>query len=64
MPVHKPIERCACGGPVESLLKPLIVQGKVVRDLPLPRTIREYVLEQLRRVELPLSRGGAVRGDY
>jgi nicotinate phosphoribosyltransferase len=63
-PVHKPIERCACGAPVESLLKPLIVQGEVARDLPRPPTVREHVLEQLRRVELPLSRGGAVRGDY
>ncbi|MBI4240916.1 MAG: nicotinate phosphoribosyltransferase [Candidatus Rokubacteria bacterium] len=64
VPVHKPLERCACGGSVEGLLKPLIVGGKLARDVPPPRTIREYVLEQLRHVELPPSRPGASRGDY
>src|SRR5262249_37295658 len=35
----------ADGRPAEALLKPLIVDGKVVRDLPPPRTLREHVLE-------------------
>jgi nicotinate phosphoribosyltransferase len=64
VPAHKPLDRCRCGGAVEALLKPLIVQGKLVRDLPPPRTIRESVLEQLRHVELPPARPGARRGDY
>jgi nicotinate phosphoribosyltransferase len=64
VPAHKPVQRCACGGDVEPLLKPLIVQGKLVRDLPPPRTIREYVLEQLGRVELLPARPGAHHADY
>lgn len=64
VPAHKPTERCVCGGQVEPLLKPLLAQGRLVRDLPPPRTIREYVLEQLRRVELAVSPPGARRGDY
>ncbi len=64
VPAHRQIERCACGGLLEALLKPLIVRGKPVRDLPPPRTIRDYVLEQLRGEELSPSRGVAVRRDY
>ena len=64
VPAHRPVERCHCAGAVEPLLKPLLAGGKVARDLPPPRTIREYVLEQLRRAELPPVRGGAQRGDY
>ncbi len=64
VPAHKPVPRCACGGAVEPLLKPLIVQGRIVRDLPPPRTIRDYVLDQLRRVELSPPRAGAHRADY
>ncbi|MBI4610617.1 MAG: nicotinate phosphoribosyltransferase [Candidatus Rokubacteria bacterium] len=64
VPVHKPVERCRCGGAVEALLKPLLAQGRLIRDLPPPRTIREYVLEQLRQVELLPSRLGARRSDY
>jgi nicotinate phosphoribosyltransferase len=48
VPAHRPRARCACGGEYESLLKPLIQQGRLVRDLPPPRTLRDYVLEQLR----------------
>jgi nicotinate phosphoribosyltransferase len=46
---------CACGSTPstwESLLKPLIVHGTVARDLPPPRTIREFVLDQLAHVPL------------
>ncbi|MFQ5827562.1 MAG: nicotinate phosphoribosyltransferase [Candidatus Methylomirabilia bacterium] len=65
VPAHKPVERCECGGLVEPLIKPLMRQGKVVRDLPPPRTIREHVLEQLRRVELrPPRVGERHRADY
>ncbi len=64
VPAHKPFSRCECGGPVEALLKPLITGGKLVRDLPPPRTIREHVLEQLGRVELTADRREGLRGDY
>lgn len=63
-PAHKPQQHCRCGGVLEPLLKPLITQGSLARDLPPPRTIREYVLEQLRRVELRLSDAEGSRGDY
>lgn len=64
VPAHKPLARCACGGAVEPLLKPLLAQGRLARDLPPPRTIREYVLEQLHSVELQPARAGALRVDY
>src|SRR5262252_9215291 len=43
---------CGCGGGWEPLLKPLLRGGRVVRDLPPPRTIRDHVLEQLTHVAL------------
>ena len=64
VPAHKPLRRCDCGGDVEALLKPLITGGKLVRSLPPPRTIREYVLEQLSRVELAVDPGLGPRRDY
>lgn len=39
---------CVCGGGMKDLLKPLIRQGEVVRNLPSPQNIRQYVLEQLK----------------
>lgn len=44
--------KCKCGGSYQSMLKPLISQGKVARDLPPPARIREYVLEQMKGYEL------------
>src|SRR5882724_11312042 len=44
------------GRPAEALLKPLIGRGKIVRDLPPPRTLREYVLEQMSRIDLAQAR--------
>ncbi|MEM1537228.1 MAG: nicotinate phosphoribosyltransferase [Candidatus Nezhaarchaeales archaeon] len=47
-PLGLKIEKCPkCGGPVEELLKPLIKNGEIVRDLPKPQRIREYLLKQL-----------------
>jgi len=63
-PAHKPLSRCVCGGELESLLKPLVSAGRLVRDLPPPRTIREHVLEQLRHVSLDTRDSRATRGDY
>ncbi|MBI2553690.1 MAG: nicotinate phosphoribosyltransferase [Candidatus Rokubacteria bacterium] len=64
VPAHKPLQRCDCGGDVEALLRPLIAKGKLVRSLPPPRTIRDYVLEQLRRVELTVDPSQGSRRDY
>lgn len=43
---------CPCGGRREPLLKPLIRQGRVVRELPSSQEIRDRVLRQLERVSL------------
>jgi nicotinate phosphoribosyltransferase len=51
-------------GPWEPLLKPLLDGGRVVRDLPPPRTIREYVLDQLAPVSLETVRRQGLRRDY
>jgi len=40
----------ATGGVWEPLLKPLLEDGRLVRDLPPPRMLREYVLDQLTSV--------------
>ena len=64
VPAHRPLTRCECGGEMEGLLKPLITKGRVVRDLPPPRMIREHVLEELGRVELSVDRTEGLRGDY
>lgn len=61
---HRPVVACPCGGTYEDLLKPLIRAGRIARDLPPPRTLREHVLEQLSRLPLELSRSGGVRGDF
>ena len=64
VPASKPVDRCGCGGAYEPLLKPLLNRGRLARDLPPPRTLREHVLEQLQRVELRASRSEGLRGDY
>jgi len=60
----KPAPVDADGRPAEALLKPLIASGKIVRDLPPPRTLREYVLEQMARIDLNPARERGLRGDY
>lgn len=52
VPAAKHVGSCSCGGEFEPLLQELIWQGKVVRELPHPRQIREFVLQQLQEVEL------------
>ncbi|PYM24317.1 MAG: nicotinate phosphoribosyltransferase, partial [Candidatus Rokuibacteriota bacterium] len=51
-------------GPWDALLKPLTKGGRIVRDLPPPRTIRDYVLEQLEPVSLDTLRRSAQRRDF
>ena len=51
-------------GTWDSLLKPLLAAGRITRDLPPPRTIRDYVLEQLRPVSLDSLRRTAQRRDF
>src|SRR5207245_4734553 len=52
------------GGAWEPLLKPLVAAGRIVRDLPPPRTLREYVLDQLTRVPLETLRRQGLRTDF
>ncbi|HEY3306687.1 MAG TPA: nicotinate phosphoribosyltransferase, partial [Candidatus Binatia bacterium] len=64
VPAHQPRTHCPCGGEYEALLKPLIREGRLVRDLPPPRTLREHVLEELRHVTLDAPGRGGSRADY
>jgi len=41
-----------CGGKTTPMLQPLIKNGKIVAKLPKPKEIRNYVLEQLEKVQL------------
>ena len=64
LPAAKPAPTAADGRRAEPLLKPLITNGRLVRDLPPPRTLREYVLEQMAQIEIQSSRERGLRGDY
>jgi hypothetical protein len=44
--------------------KPLIEAGRIVRDLPPPRTLRDFVLDQLRSVPLDTLRRQGLRRDF
>lgn len=52
------------GGPWDAMVKPLVTGGRVVRDLPPPRTIRDFVLDQLSRVPLDTIRRQGLRRDF
>ena len=51
-------------GPWDPMLKPLVKDGRIVRDLPPPRTIREFVLDQLGPVSLDTLKRHAQRRDF
>jgi nicotinate phosphoribosyltransferase len=56
---------CTCGlERWEPLLKPLVAGGRIVRDLPPPRTVRDHVLEQLERFPLETLRRQGTRRDF
>jgi hypothetical protein len=48
----------------DALLKPLLAAGRIVRDLPPPRTIREFVLDQLAAVPLEVPGRRGLRQDF
>jgi nicotinate phosphoribosyltransferase len=64
LPAHKPGPVGADGRPADALLKPFVTGGRLVRDLPPPRTIRDFVLEQMACIDLTTGRERAQRGDY
>src|SRR5688572_14249785 len=51
-------------GTWDPMLKPLVTGGRVARDLPPPRTIRDFVLEQLAPVPLDTLKRQGLRQDY
>ena len=56
VPSERKLESCPiCGGDLKSLLRPLMKSGRMLWELPKPREIRTYVLQQLGRVEMDLS---------
>src|SRR4029453_8041081 len=52
LPAGKPAPVDAAGRPAEALLKPLIKGGKIIRDLPPPRPVRDYVITPMARIRL------------
>jgi nicotinate phosphoribosyltransferase len=56
--------RPPAGGPWDQMLKPLVTGGRITRDLPPPRTIRDFVLDQLSRVPLDTIRRQGLRRDF
>jgi len=49
----KPQPKCPnCGDKTESMLKPLVENGKIVAELPKPKQIRQYVLKQLEKLSI------------
>jgi nicotinate phosphoribosyltransferase len=45
------LEKCACGGRLDSLLVPIVDNGQLVYQPPAPQQIREHVLQQLEKVD-------------
>lgn len=50
IPYSEEKKACECGGNYEELLLPLVESGKLLQDLPKPREIRKYVLEQVGKI--------------
>jgi len=51
-PVEERSGRCSCGGLEEEILVPFVSKGNLLYPLPKPFQIREFVLQQLSKVEL------------
>ncbi len=53
LPFNSPKPTCPeCGGETTPMLKPLVKQGKIVAELPKPKEIRRYVLEQIEKLSI------------
>jgi nicotinate phosphoribosyltransferase len=65
VPAGRRPEPCACGGGSwDAVLKPLVSGGRVARDLPPPRTIRDFVLDQLTHLPMDTLRRRGLRQDF
>jgi nicotinate phosphoribosyltransferase len=64
LPASNPAPLGPDGRAAEALLKPLISRGRISRDLPPPRTIREFVLEQMSRIAISPTRDRGLRSDF
>ena len=51
-PASQEPRTCVCGGAEEDILVPFVSQGDLQYDLPTASQIRDFVLEQLNKVEL------------
>ena len=51
VPFSEPKPNCpVCNGETAPLLEPLVINGKIVADMPSPKDIRARVLDQLSRL--------------
>lgn len=51
-PMGKALTDCTCGGKMEPLLEVVLQRGKIIREEPEPKEIRDYVLQQLKQVAI------------
>lgn len=52
LPAGAPLPSCPCGGSFDSLLVPLLRQGRIVRELPSTQQIRSRVLAEIEHLPL------------
>ncbi len=52
LPAHTSSPSCPCGGTLESLLVPLLRQGRIIRELHSTQEIRSRVLDELEHLPL------------
>lgn len=52
LPSGKNPASCACGGKMENILRPFVFKGKTETVLPVPKEIREFVINQLEKVNI------------
>lgn len=52
LPAGAPVPSCPCGGSLESLLVPLLRQGRIVRELPSTQQVRSRVLAEIEHLPL------------
>ena len=55
LPAGKRVGHCKCGGKNEEISIPLLHKGKMKRALSKPHIIRNFVLKQLKKVDLDLK---------